>query len=67
MSLDTDSISEMSNQGLFSLMDNKKQAIERLQSKGGDSKSHEIDYCYLQRERDWRFRNRPKKHNAQRN
>lgn len=60
MSLDTDSISEMPNQALFSLISNKKQTIEGLQAKGGDSKSLEIDYCYLVRERQKRFHRRSK-------
>lgn len=55
MSLDYDSIRDMSNQALFSMIENKKQNIESLKAKGGDSKAHELDYCYLVRERQKRF------------
>ena len=55
MSLDYRSISEMSNQALFSMISNKKQTIESMQKKGQDSKRLEVDYCYLIREHERRF------------
>ena len=58
MSLDYESIRDMSNQALYSMIENKKQNIESLQSKGKDSKSLEEDYCYLVRERQKRFHRR---------
>jgi len=55
MSLDHKSISEMSNQALFSMIANKKATIESMQAKGQDSKPLEMDYCYLVREHERRF------------
>ena len=55
MSLDYRSISEMSNQALFSMIANKKATIESMQEKGQDTKSLEVDYCYLVREHERRF------------
>lgn len=55
MILDTDTISRMSNQALFSMISNKKQTIEGLQAKGTDTKEMEIEFCYLVRERQRRF------------
>ena len=56
MSLDYDTIKSMSNQALFSMLANKKQTIEHLQKKGEDSKKLEMDFCYLMREKQLRFR-----------
>ncbi len=56
MSLDYDTIKGMSNQALFTMMANKKQTIESLQKKGEDSKKIEVDFCYLMREKQLRFR-----------
>ena len=56
MSLDYDTIKSMSNQALFSMLANKKQTIESLQKKGQDSKGLEMDFCYLMREKQLRFR-----------
>lgn len=61
MSFSTDETKAISNRALFTLIDNKKQAIERLRKKKLDSKKEEIEYCYLVRERQRRF-HRPAKH-----
>lgn len=58
MSLDYKSISEMSNQALFSMIANKKATIESMQEKGQDTKGLEVDYCYLVREQERRFAHR---------
>ena len=60
MSLDYDTIKGMSNQALFSMLANKKQTIEGMQKKGQDSKSLEVDFCYLMREKQLRFHRRSK-------
>jgi hypothetical protein len=51
----------LTNQALFTLIDNKKQAIDTLQKKKIDSKKEEVEYCYLVRERQRRF-HKPAKH-----
>ena len=56
MSLDYDTIKGMSNQALFTMLANKKQTIEGLQRKGQNSKRMEMDFCYLMREKQLRFR-----------
>ena len=48
-------IKAMSNHALFTLIANKKQAIETLQKKKLTSKLEEVEYCYLVRERQRRF------------
>lgn len=58
MSFNTDDTKTISNRALFTLIDNKKQAIENLQKKKLDSKKEEIEYCYLVREKQRRFRKR---------
>jgi len=45
----------MSNHALFTLIANKKQAIETLHNKKLSSRLEEIEYCYLVRERQRRF------------
>jgi len=55
MSFNTDDTKTISNRALFTLIDNKKQAIENLQKKKLDSKKEEIEYCYLVREKQRRF------------
>jgi len=61
MRFGTNETRSMSNQALFTLIDNKKQAIERLQEKKLDSKKEEVEYCYLVREKQRRF-HKPVKH-----
>jgi len=61
MSFDTDETKTMPNRALFTLIDNKQQAIENLQKKKLESKKEEIEYCYLVRERQRRF-HKPAKH-----
>jgi len=61
MSFNSDQTKTISNRALFTLIDNKKQAIESLQKKKLDSKKEEIEYCYLVRERQRRF-HKPAKH-----
>ena len=61
MSFDTDETKAMSNRALFTLIDNKKQAIESLQKKKLESKIEEVEFCYLVRERQRRF-HKPEKH-----
>jgi hypothetical protein len=61
MSFDADETKAMSNRALFTLIDNKKQAIESLQKKKLESKKEEEEYCYLVRERQRRF-HKPAKH-----
>jgi predicted RNA-binding protein with EMAP domain len=48
-------IKTMSNHALFTIISNKKQAIENLQNKKLASKLEEVEYCYLVRERQRRF------------
>jgi hypothetical protein len=55
MSFDPEQIKTISNQALFTLIDNKKQAIETLRKKNKDSKKEEVEFCYLVRERQRRF------------
>jgi hypothetical protein len=61
MRFGTDDFKTMSNQALFTLIDNKKQAIESMQKKKLDSKREEVEYCYLVREKQRRF-HKPQKH-----
>ena len=51
----------MSNQALFTLIDNKKLAIERLRRENRDSKREEVEYCYLVREKQLRIRHKSKR------
>jgi len=55
MSFKTDDKKSISNRALFTLIDNKKKAIENLQKNNLDSKKEEVEYCYLVRERQKRF------------
>jgi len=56
-----DEIRTMTNHALFTLISNKKQAIENLQKKKLSSKLEEVEFCYLVRERQRRF-HKPAKH-----
>ena len=60
MQFSPDKAKSMSNQALFTLIDNKKQAIERLKKEQKNSKKEEVEYCYLVRERQKRFCKRDK-------
>ncbi len=61
MRFSIDETRTMSNQALFTLIANKKQAIDSLQKKKLASKLEEVEYCYLVRERQRRF-HKPAKH-----
>lgn len=60
MSFSADETKTISNRALFTLIDNKKQAIESLQKKRLDSKKEEVEYCYLVREKQRRFHKKEK-------
>ena len=51
-------IHKFSNQELFSQISNKKRLIETLQQNGKDSKTEEIEFCWLVREKQKRFHNK---------
>ncbi len=61
MSFTVEQTKAMNNRALFTLIDDKKQAIESLQKKKLESKKEEVEYCYLVRERQRRF-HKPAKH-----
>jgi hypothetical protein len=61
MSFSTDKIKAMSNRALFTLIDDKRQALERLHTKKLESIKEEVEFCYLVREKQRRF-HKPEKH-----
>jgi len=61
MSFTVEQTKAMNNRALFTLIDDKRQAIESLQKKKLESKKEEVEYCYLVRERQRRF-HKPAKH-----
>lgn len=55
MGFSYDEIRAMTNHALFTMISNKKQAIESLQKKKLPSKKEEVEFCYLVREKQRRF------------